>query len=695
MNKKNRKKNPNKRKEKDKKGKNGVYKNIHECLGDKICKEYTKLKRTNIIPQGNYRKTHNLPSIKKLAQSIAWFGQIDPVLVTPMTDGNYELLGGERRYLACEIAGIEEMDAIILHDLTDEQKVMIRLTENTQDPISNVDKAYSINRMMFYKLSQKAGIPCEELEAYQSYWEIPLAIRMKYPVAKLAKHLKKGKDTIRRALYLHQLHQELLSAVNAGNLSYAKAVELGRIANKNLQRILNAQHRELNAKDLAKIVTKTLHEHDKALQKKKQREVENFCLSRQKITTSYDQYKKDLLSIVNNQQRFMVSYIRAKYFRPDLIDLTFTGREELIDSLFFRAKGVIDSLWKKIEKENSKEELKEVLTEKIKIPIKQQIMGGRYKLKDLQQSSLFEEERKTVDINVDKIFLDTKNVRKRYNQKYIESIARSYAYVGQLVPIIVTKRDKKYRIVVGHCRYKAKLVALKNGWTQNKKMVVFIENLSDDECRQIQFEEDSKVPVREGEKAEGIYRLYTAMQQIDDSYSIDSLVEDYPWLKVGEVKSALLYHTLDDKTKQLEHEGYLKYGIAVRLAGITDITSRHRLAVFAIASNYSVKQMEKIIQQEKNYDFNRTIMAIAGFTKEEDNKMKSDGIYGKLSDRLRDELASAYLNLSRYIESKSCSSQEVKAKYDKKIYHDQDCIKMVYKLKEIYKEFMKTFKLKS
>lgn len=70
--------------------------------------------------------------LDELARSIQQYGLLNPILVRTRKDGQYDLLAGRRRLLACKMLGREKIPAIIRDDLKAEEAIAISLTENLQ-----------------------------------------------------------------------------------------------------------------------------------------------------------------------------------------------------------------------------------------------------------------------------------------------------------------------------------------------------------------------------------------------------------------------------------------------------------------------------------------------------------------------------------------------------------------------------------
>ena len=76
------------------------------------------------------RKSFDKESLNELAESIRVHGLIQPIIVNEMPDG-YMIIAGERRFRACKICGLTEIDAIV-KTYTNKQIAEIAIIENLQ-----------------------------------------------------------------------------------------------------------------------------------------------------------------------------------------------------------------------------------------------------------------------------------------------------------------------------------------------------------------------------------------------------------------------------------------------------------------------------------------------------------------------------------------------------------------------------------
>lgn len=86
------------------------------------------------------RRTFDQDKLQELADSIKEFGVLEPIIVTKSVKG-YEIVAGERRKKASELAGLETVPAII-KDFSDEEMMQIALLENIQrEDLSAIEEA--------------------------------------------------------------------------------------------------------------------------------------------------------------------------------------------------------------------------------------------------------------------------------------------------------------------------------------------------------------------------------------------------------------------------------------------------------------------------------------------------------------------------------------------------------------------------
>lgn len=99
------------------------------------------------LPANNMREYIDRDELHDLAADIKVNGLISPITVRPKNE-RYELVAGQRRYLACQIAGIIEVRCIV-RELSDEEALAIMTSENlARVDVNIIDEAKHVGRLL-------------------------------------------------------------------------------------------------------------------------------------------------------------------------------------------------------------------------------------------------------------------------------------------------------------------------------------------------------------------------------------------------------------------------------------------------------------------------------------------------------------------------------------------------------------------
>jgi ParB family chromosome partitioning protein len=87
-------------------------------------------------------------SLEDLAASIKAQGLIQPISVRPVDNGRYEIIAGERRWRASQIAGLTEV-AVLIRDIPDDAALAMSLIENIQrEDLNPLEEAAGLQRLI-------------------------------------------------------------------------------------------------------------------------------------------------------------------------------------------------------------------------------------------------------------------------------------------------------------------------------------------------------------------------------------------------------------------------------------------------------------------------------------------------------------------------------------------------------------------
>ena len=186
--------------------------------------EYLDLK--HLVPFRNHPfKLRDGEEKEQLLKSIKAQGTIEPLIVRPLSESEYEVISGHRRMEICKELGMEKIP-VIVRNLTNEQAVSMMVDAN---------------------LHRNNILPSERAFAYKMKWEAAKKSEktLSQPATKyrsderIANEFGIGKDTLHRYIRLTYLIPELLEMVDKGRIALTPAVELSYLTHEEQHLLLN------------------------------------------------------------------------------------------------------------------------------------------------------------------------------------------------------------------------------------------------------------------------------------------------------------------------------------------------------------------------------------------------------------------------------------------------------------------------
>lgn len=102
------------------------------------------------LQRGQYQPRTDMhqESLDELADSIREQGVVQPIVVRPIARDKYEIIAGERRWRAAQIAGLHEVP-VVIRDVDDRAAIAMALIENIQrENLNPIEEARSLSRLM-------------------------------------------------------------------------------------------------------------------------------------------------------------------------------------------------------------------------------------------------------------------------------------------------------------------------------------------------------------------------------------------------------------------------------------------------------------------------------------------------------------------------------------------------------------------
>ncbi len=141
------------------------------------------------------RKSFGSDQSAELAQSIREHGILQPLLVRQLSGGRYQLVAGERRWRAAELAGLERVPVVVV-DVPDRDMLTLALVENLQrEDLNPIDQAVAFQYLIDAGLTQ----------------------------AQVAERIGKSRSSVANSVRLLQLPEDLRAEVAAGRLGEGHA----------------------------------------------------------------------------------------------------------------------------------------------------------------------------------------------------------------------------------------------------------------------------------------------------------------------------------------------------------------------------------------------------------------------------------------------------------------------------------------
>lgn len=111
--------------------------------------ESLKTVPVDLIQRGKYQPRRDMhpEALEELAASIKAQGVMQPIVIRPISADKYEIIAGERRWRATQLAGLDTIPAVI-RDVPDEAAIAMALIENIQrEDLNPIEEAVALKRL--------------------------------------------------------------------------------------------------------------------------------------------------------------------------------------------------------------------------------------------------------------------------------------------------------------------------------------------------------------------------------------------------------------------------------------------------------------------------------------------------------------------------------------------------------------------
>jgi len=202
--------------------------------------DHFKMLPVEQIQPGRYqpRRDFDPDALQELADSISAQGLLQPISVRPIGERSYEIIAGERRWRAVQLAGLVDIPAIVHTHLSEEATIALALIENIQrEDLNPVEEAIALKRLM------------DEFSFSQQ---------------QVAESVGKSRSSIANLLRLLKLNDDVRLMVERGDLSAGHAkVLLALAGNSQTQCARQIVAKELSVRETERLVQRCLQPETK------------------------------------------------------------------------------------------------------------------------------------------------------------------------------------------------------------------------------------------------------------------------------------------------------------------------------------------------------------------------------------------------------------------------------------------------
>ncbi len=268
--------------------KKGLGRGLSALFGDIENKSTSVEVQINKVPIANLQRNKYQPrtifdeeKISELSSSIKENGMIQPIAVRPnkYEPGNYEIVAGERRWLAAQRAGLNEVPVVLLN-IDDQKSLEIAIVENIQRENLNV---------------------IEEAKGYQR-----LVKEFGYDHEKISKFMSKSRSHVSNTLRLLNLPEDIIGLIEEGKLTAGQARPL--IGMPNASEVAeNIVKKKVAARDVESLARK------KSGKNKKKIDDPNITFVRNELESKLG-LNVEILNKKNNSGKIIIKYKSLEQF---------------------------------------------------------------------------------------------------------------------------------------------------------------------------------------------------------------------------------------------------------------------------------------------------------------------------------------------------------------------------------------------
>lgn len=189
-----------------------------------------------VLPSSQPRRYFDEETLCQLSASISQFGVLEPLLVRPTDNNSYELVAGERRLRASQMAGLTSVP-VVIRSLNDEDAWQLSLIENLlREDLNPLEETEAILQLLAVHLDEDVHSVAKLLNRMQNEEKGKVTYKvMGSPKAQIVESvfqdlgLMNWQSFVQNRLPLLKLPLDILEVMRSGKLDYTKAIAISKV----------------------------------------------------------------------------------------------------------------------------------------------------------------------------------------------------------------------------------------------------------------------------------------------------------------------------------------------------------------------------------------------------------------------------------------------------------------------------------
>ena len=198
-----------------------------------------------VLPSSQPRRYFDAETLSQLSASISQFGVLEPLLVRPIDNNSYELVAGERRLRASQMAGLTSVP-VVIRSLNDEDAWQLSLIENLlREGLNPLEETEGILQLLVLQLDESIPSVVKLLNRMQNEAKGKVTHNViGSPKAQIVESvfqdlgLMNWQSFVQNRIPLLKLPSDILEVMRSGQLDYTKAIVIAKVKDEAMRESL-------------------------------------------------------------------------------------------------------------------------------------------------------------------------------------------------------------------------------------------------------------------------------------------------------------------------------------------------------------------------------------------------------------------------------------------------------------------------